>query len=178
MTQTFTFTATAVDPLITAIAYPTIAYADEYFSTKLNTEAWDDASVDDQGKALVQATRAINLLDYHGRPTQAAVDAGNQFPRGAGGGTDSLSPYADDTEVPDAVIRAACEEALSLLSGSDPDVNIKNTRVTSEAYSSVRASYDNSVPLAHEMSGITSPAAWRLLMPFLRDKRNITMIRV
>lgn len=171
-----TFVITPVDNLLEFNAYATIEYGNNYFDTKLNSDAWSDASVDDKSKALTMATRAIDRLDYIGRPTQVALDAGNQFPRGMA--TDNiLDPLLADTEVPEDVKIACCEEALSLLSGADPDENLTNTRISSEAYSSVRTNYDGP-PLPHEMSGITSPSAWRLLFPYIRDRRNIELRRI
>lgn len=157
-------------------SYATVAEGDTYFESKLNSSVWDEASDADKTIALAMATKAIDQLAYQGRPTQDAFDANHQFPRGSGGGIQDV--WSEDTEVPQDVIDATIEEAYSLLAGNDPDENRKNTRITSEAYASVRVSYSEGAPLENEMSGITSQAAWRLLLPYLRDKNTMNMVRV
>ncbi len=173
MSNNFTFTPTVAASPLTTNAYASISRAQEYFDTILNTDAWDDASTLDKNKALTMATRAIDQLAYQGIRTAAAVAAGNEFPR----------YYADfywstpTPTIPEAVINACCEEALSLLSGADPNDNLMGSQISSESYASVKVTYDG-LPQPHEISGITSPAAWRLLLPYIKDKRNLTVYRV
>lgn len=175
---TFVFTPTVADAPLVINPYVSIAEAAIYFENILNTDAWDEATTTNKTKAIYMATRAIDQLNFQGRPTQQALDNGNQFPRGSGGGiSDPVSPWADDTTVPQDIKDACCEEALSLLKGNDPEENLKNTKVQSEAYSSVRVNYQTDAPHPHEISGITSVRAWFLLLPYLRDKRNIQIRR-
>lgn len=155
-----------VSSALEAYSYATLTYAQTYFDTRLGTAAWDDASTTDRGKALVMATRHINALRFVGYPTTEAEDAGNQFPRGT------------DTEVPEAIKQACCEEALALLDGETSQEARANGRITSERMSGVSITYDPSHVLEHTQSGIVSYNAWRLLVPYLYDSRSMRFDRV
>jgi hypothetical protein len=158
--------------------YATLDQANDYFRPRLYTEIWDAEDPARKDKALTVATASINQLAYMGRPTPAALAAGNQFPRGSGGGsTDPYSPWSDDQTVPDDIMHACCEEASSLLT-NNPDDAFRDTGIKSEAYSSVRVEYTDTSALEMSLSGITSPTAWRLLLPYLRDKRNLNYKRI
>jgi len=82
-------------------SYCTIEYADEYFKNRLHAESWGETSEADKEKALRQATRAIDRQLLTGRKTNPEQELA--FPR------------YPDTEVPEAVKEACCEEALAIL---------------------------------------------------------------
>lgn len=82
-------------------SYCTIEYADEYFSGRLHAESWFEADESTKEKALKQATRAIDRQLLRGKKTNPEQELA--FPR------------YPDTEVPEAVKEACCEEALALL---------------------------------------------------------------
>lgn len=82
-------------------SYCTIEYADEYFKNRLHAESWGETSEADKEKALKQATRAIDRQLLTGRKTNPEQELA--FPR------------YPDTEVPEAVKEACCEEALAIL---------------------------------------------------------------
>jgi hypothetical protein len=155
------------------VAYvPITPYADQtyaiaYFADRLHTDAWDDAQSTDQVKALKTATRLIDNLNYAGEKHDETVDAVtlqpnqlNQFPRGS------------DTLVPDAVINACCELALSLLDDVDPDIEIENLQYNAQDLANARVSRDTSWAFDHVRAGIPSIRAWMLLFPFLRDAHH------
>lgn len=156
------FTATA-ESTLELQSLTTLADAEDYFSSRLNTDAWDDASDLNKQKALSQATRAINRLAYQGDVTDAALAAGNQFPRGL------------DTEVPYEIKWAVAEEALSLLNGNDPESMVSN--VVSEKFSGASVTYNIDAIPDYVHSGITSGEAWRFLKPYLRDRRSMRFVR-
>jgi len=154
-------------PIVTADtgdAYCTIAEADAYFSGRLNTDAWDDATSGDQVKALVQATRMIDRLNFKGEMTDE--DQQFQFPRD------------DDTLVPEDIKYACSEIALALLDGVDPELEFDNLRMVSQGYANVRSTYDKDSPPQHFVAGIPSVTAWRYLKPYLRDVNAVDLSRV
>lgn len=144
--------------------YVTASAADAYFALRLRTGPWDDATSDDQERALTMATKAIDQLNYVG--SKADAEQTNQFPRG------------DDTEVPQQIKDACCEIALALLDGVDPEKEFENLFSTSNAYGGVRTTFDRTTVPQHFIAGIASAAAWRLLLPFLRDPMEVKVRRV
>lgn len=144
--------------------YISISSAVDYFSERLNTEAWDNASEADQIKAINMATDAINKLNFVGDMTDSNQE--NQFPRGG------------DTEVPQDVQEACAELAMRLLDGVDPELEFENLGMVSQGYSNVRSTYDRTIPMEHVVAGIVSITAWRKLKPYLRDSRSIELHRV
>lgn len=145
-------------------AYCTEAEATAYFSGRLNTDVWDDASTADRGKALVQATRIIDQLNFKG--TKADDSQELQFPR-----------YGDDT-VPDDIKCACSEIALALLDGVDPEIEAENLFMVSQGYANVRSTYDRQAQAEHSVAGVPSVVAWRYLLPYLRDSRAVDLSRV
>lgn len=147
--------------------YASVSQAQDYFDDRLNTSAWDAHTLsgdDSQEKALKQATRIIDRLNYIGSKVDEAQE--HQFPRG------------DDTVVPDDIINACAEIALALLDGVDPEIEMENLNMTSEAYGQVKVSYDRTQPAEHILAGVPSATAWRFLKPYLRDHRNVVLSRV
>lgn len=154
----------------------TTPYADEaygvaYFSERLRTGAWDDATSDLRTRALKQATRAIDKLNFagHKHDRTLAIDGTpnqpNQFPRG------------DDTVVPDAVKQATCELALALLDDVDPNLEIENQNIASQRLGDFSINRNAGTAQEHVMAGIPSIQAWTLLQPFLRDPRIMDVDR-
>lgn len=138
-------------------------YADAYFANRLNTDAWDNATEANQDKALAQATAAFERLSYRGEKTSSTQTY--QFPRGR------------DTEIPSDCKDAVCEEALNLLDGADIQFEYENLFMRSEGFANVRSSHDTGQLREHIAAGITSITAWRLILPYLRDTREIRVER-
>lgn len=119
-----------------------VADADTYLETRLNASAWSDAAAgDDQEKALIEATRELNLLPWVGvrvTDTQAL-----SWPRDYAPDPDAtLSdpdadyPYYAKDVIPQRVLDATCELALEFLKAGTSDlaalpddVGIKSERV-------------------------------------------------
>jgi hypothetical protein len=144
--------------------YATTSEAQAYFDTRLNTDSWDSASPSDKLKALTMSTRAIDLLNYIGEKHLDTQE--NQFPRG------------DDVVVPDDVVFATCENALSLLEGVNIEEELNNLRVTSERYASIGVTYDSRLQNENLLAGIASKTAWDFLKPYLRDPRAIALRKI
>jgi len=144
--------------------YATIADAQTYFDGRLNSEAWEDATTPDQDKSLITATKAIDRLNFAGDKFDSEQEL--QFPRGT------------DTSVPQDIVEACCEMAYSLLDGREPEIDYENLSMVSQGYGNVRSTYDRDINPLNELAGVTSIVAWRLLLPYLRVARSVTMIRV
>ena len=146
------------------MAYATVIEGDAYFATKLNADVWENADSSDKTKALEEGTRIIDRLNFAGE--KADENQSEQFPRGT------------DTEVPEDIKFADCEIALALLDGVDPEIEFENLRMTVHRYGPVQSNYDKDSPPLHIVAGVPSLAAWRYLVPYLRDQRAITLHRV
>jgi hypothetical protein len=143
--------------------YADDTFALEFFGTRMNSEAWDDATSTERTKALGTATRAIDRLSYISQKTDE--DQEQEWPRGG------------DTEVPDDIKIATCEEALSLLEGRDPIMEEESLRNLSHTYANVKTSYDPNTRIVHILNGITSPIAWRYLTTYLRNRTVVDIQR-
>lgn len=104
------------DPL--ANAYTTTTQASSFLTMRLDTDAWDEASVDDQIAGLQWATRLIDeQVQWYGVPTYP--DQALALPQV--GLVDQWGrPLASDT-IPLAVQQATALYALGLLENTSPD---------------------------------------------------------
>lgn len=150
-------------PSVTS-TYGSIARAEQYFSERLGTRAWDTAVILDRTKALLMATRAIDRLNFAGSLHSDSQEL--QFPRG------------DDTTVPVDIEFACYELALAFLDGVDLEQEANSVNVASDAFSGVRTTYDADTYAEHMRAGIPSIVAWQYLKPYLRDPREILLSRV
>lgn len=83
------------------MSYLTISEADAYFSSRLHSEKWHEASELDKERALATATRRIDSMRFIGKKLDSKQE--NAWPRNVLDGIPPLIKYA------------TCEEALSLL---------------------------------------------------------------
>lgn len=158
-------------------SYLEIADAEAYFAGRLNTDAWDNATVADRTKALVQASTDIDKLNYIGEKSDDTQE--HEFPRTRADntGVDTLLGMCDTDNVPYCVKYAVCEQALALLDGFLPDKEIDNLTVTSQWYGGVRTIFDRGVVPMHLKVGLCA-IAWQFLSPFFRDPREISVLKV
>jgi hypothetical protein len=102
--------------------------ANEYFTTVLGGESWFKQSESNRCKALIKATKVIDSLNLRGQKYDLYTQK-LQFPR-----IYNIRPVQNhlldnDSIVPDAVIYACCEEALSLLESlEDPTTDLRRDR--------------------------------------------------
>ena len=137
-------------------SYCTIEYADEYFKNRLHAESWGQADESTKEKALKQATKAIDWQLLKGR--KATDEQELAFPR------------HPDTEVPEAVKEACCEEALALLEkGNSQRRKLQQEGVQSFTLGNMSESY-----AAGAAKGLLSQEAKELLQPWLLGAVNIT----
>jgi hypothetical protein len=136
-------------------SYIDIEGADEYFEGRLHTDIWRETDNSTKEAALKQATRTIDRLLLKGRKatdTQALA-----FPR------------YPDTEVPEAVKEACCEEALALLErGNSQRRKLQQEGVQSFTLGNLSETY---TPGAGR--GLLSQEAKELLRPWLLGGVNI-----
>ena len=146
--------------------YITIDDADTYFSERLRTSAWDNTSDSggDKLKALLEATRMIDRLNFAGTKTSSTQE--NEFPRN------------DETTVPIDIQYACAEIAIKLLDGIDPDMEVENLMMSAQGISTLKTTYNRSSVQENVMAGIPSMRAWMFLKPYLIDPETITISRV
>lgn len=164
--------------------YVTLKEAADYFETRLHETAWSQASPADREKALIQATRIIDRLNFKGlkRSVYQAVknnpNLSQEEINAASKEQERQFPRDNDTEIPEEIKIACCEIAYALLDEIDPDIELENLAVISHGYSSVRTTYSRSHnPPEHLNAGVPSATAWRYLRPFLREPGGIIISR-
>jgi len=129
--------------------YCTVEDADKYFEKRLYIESWVWAQFLDKESALWQATKAIDRQLLKGRKTDPAQPLA--FPR------------HPDTEIPQAVKEACCEEALAILeSGNSQRRKLQREGVQSFSLGNMSETY---APGAGR--GLLSQEAKELLRPWL-----------
>jgi len=137
-------------------SYCTIEEANEYFAGRLHAESWGQSDESTKEKALKQATRAIDRQLLKGRKMNPEQELA--FPR------------HPDTEVPEAVKEACCEEALALLErGNSQRRTLQQEGVQSFTLGNMSESY-----AAGAGKGLLSQEAKELLRPWLIGSVNIT----
>jgi hypothetical protein len=95
-----------------ANSYATVAEGTTYHESHLYASAWENASADEQCRALVMATRMMDTwFDWHGTP--AASGQGLLWPRDGAYGKDGYELASD--EIPAGIRDATIEWARQLL---------------------------------------------------------------
>ena len=145
-------------------AYATVAEAEDYFDGVLRKDAWVSASSSDKLAALIQATTAMDRLNFVGE--LADEEQTLQFPRN------------NDTDVPDDIKFACAEEALSLLDEKDPEIEFEMVSVPTAQFGQLKTSMDTRQPPPHIIAGIMSIKAWRFLLHYLQDPAGARIARV
>jgi len=150
--------------MILTTAYITRMEAQVYFDGRLNTGPWDAADDTTKDKALLQATRAMDRLNFRGE--KADESQALQFPRSG-----------DDT-VPEDIECACAEEALALLDGKDPEMEREALAITEQTFGKIKAKFDRDAgrPI-NILNGIMSATAWGYLLPYLRDPLTMRISR-
>lgn len=144
--------------------YITRTEAQTYFDGRLGTECWDDASDTDKDKAILQATRAIDRLNFSGLKASDSQEL--QFPR------------EDDTVIPPDIQCANAEEALALLEGKDPEMERESLAIVAQEFGKAKIKFDRETarPI-YILHGIMSATAWSYILPYLRDPLTLRLSR-
>jgi len=103
-------------------SYATLPEASAYLAARLGTSAWNTADEATREKALKQATKAIDRQPLLGRKKDLDTPQTLEFPRcyvvpptPDSYISDVITRWWCETDVPQAVKDAQCEEALALL---------------------------------------------------------------
>lgn len=171
-----------------------ISYASEetaqcYFDGRLHSEAWDCASSTDRCKALLEATRRIDRLNFAGLRTSdynsrlatlsdTGVMTANNILLPSTPGQPLEFPRNGATTYPQEVVSAACEIALALLDGVDPEMEMNSLPSVHQGFAAVRETYEPNIARLAYRHGIPSYTAWNYLYPFLADPSEIVLRRV
>jgi hypothetical protein len=139
----------------TITAYVTTEEAEAYFANRLHAESWGETSDADKEKALRQATKKINRQLLKGRKATDTQEL--DFPR------------YPDTEVPEAVKEACCEEALALLERG----NSQRRKLQQEGVQSFTLGNMSETYAPGGGRGLLSQEAKELLRPWLLGSVNI-----
>ena len=170
-------------------SYISTADAAAFFATRLQSDAWDDASTADKEKALIQACRNIEALDpagWHGSPigTVGSSAAPLQWPRysvpdrrqsGTASGLNYLGTgagYYDADDYPPLLTQAQCEEALELLKEAADAGSLTAERHRARGitrYAPGRGSIDYGENPVRFGGKLHAEAAWRLLADLRRS---------
>lgn len=130
-------------------SYISIEEANEYFAGRLHAERWYETDNITKEAALKQATRAIDRQLLKGRKTNPEQELA--FPR------------YPDTEVPEAVKEACCEEALAILESG----NSQRRKLQQEGVQSFSLGNMSETFVAGAGKGLLSQEAKELLRPWL-----------
>lgn len=171
------------------ISYATVEEAQCFFDGRLHSDAWDCANEIDKRKALLDATRRIDRLNFAGLRTSdynsrmaTLSDTGclttNNILLPSTPGQPLEFPRDGNTTYPQEVVAAACEIALALLDGVDPEMEMQSLPSTHQGFAAVRESYDATIARIAYRHGIPSYTAWNYLYPFLADPTEIVLRRV
>ena len=136
-------------------SYCTIEYADEYFNSRLHAESWGQADDETKEKALRQATKTIDRQLLRGRKTET--------------GQALAFPRYPDTEIPEVVKEACCEEALAMLERG----NSQRRKLQQEGVQSFSLGNMSETFAAGAGKGLLSQEAKELLRPWLLGAGNI-----
>jgi hypothetical protein len=177
--------------------YGTLVGANSYFDQRLHSDSWNDSATTDRPKALQEATRIIDNLNYKGvkhalwsimyeydstnecYKKLIGTDAPSRDEMIAADATQALEfPRGQDTLTPSEIEWACYEIALALIEGFDPEDAAERINVIRQGYSAVSTTYDNSSAMAEYLVyGIPTARVWQWLKPYLTDGRIIRLSR-
>ncbi len=148
--------ATVGGPL--ANSYSLVAEADSYFDERLGVSSWSAAIADDKARALIMATRRIDLEEFEG--SRVSEEQALKWPRF--GADDADGWWIEQDEIPIQVKQASFEMALALL--EDPE-GLEDTGL--EAFERVKVGPIEVEPRHLEQADELPDIVRRLLAPFL-----------
>lgn len=144
-------------------SYITTGEANEYFAGKLFAEEWGEADTATRERALKEACRKINRLQYKGQKSEPGQILA--FPRTMPVfGRLGRIGFMTGDEVPEEVMAAQCEEALALLKyGNSSRMKLQEQNVVSVKIGDTSETYSNS----KRIGKLTSSEAYELLKEFI-----------
>lgn len=177
--------------------YGTLSEANAYFDARLHSESWSDSAPSDRPKALLEATRIIDSLNYRGLKNSVWLIMYEPDPSQTGNYTKILVnppsrqaiidadamqalefPRGQDTLTPEEIEWACYEIALALIDGFDPEDAVERAHIIRQAYSAVRTTYaEGDASMEYLVYGIPTARVWRWLKPHLTLDRTIRTSR-
>jgi len=139
-------------------------YAFRYFNAMLYTDQWLTAPVQNQERALNMAWATINLLAFRG--VKRVSSQTDELPR----------DFMSDLDM-DAIYKAQCEIAFSLLKGDTPEKLMETYLIKRDTLAKATVEYNNTNIPENLLAGVPSVVAWRYLAPYLTDSRAIRISR-
>ena len=172
--------------------YGTVNGGNAYFTARLHSYDWDQASVADRLAALVEATELIDQFDFVGRKygVQVVVDAlGDEADLSTDENREALRvanlaqelefPRGSVNTVPTEVEQACYLIAKAMLGGRDPEADLEGLATKATKYGDIGTVYDRTGnTMDHIAHLIPSPQAWNLLKPFLRYRNTFDQYKV
>lgn len=159
-------TLIATPGALNANSYCTVAEANTYHDERLFTDDWTGASADDKTKALIWATRQLDLLyAWAGYPTDERDVQALQWPRSGIVDVDGLSTIDDDV-IPRELKWATAEFARQLIvANRTADSDIETQGITSLSAGPISLSFKDTVRLKVVPDAVASliPAHWGTL---------------
>lgn len=163
--DTLTFSESPyVDNLTTVPFYGSLGEANNYFAVLLQGKKWKSFSSDNKLLALKSATLLIDNLNFAGDKTDEGQTL--EFPRDG------------DVVVPDKIKKACFEIAMALLRKIDLERERDNLFTTARGYGQFLK--ENRHPESVQpwiVAGIPSSVGWDYLIPFLRPRTELTLLR-
>jgi hypothetical protein len=133
-------------------SYAIATSADDYFATRLGSDAWDNASSTDKDSALVSASLELDNNNFIGQAV--STDQALAWPRNNATLYDNrmwFNKTYGNTEIPIELIVAVYEQALHILENSEavssgPAVNYENISVGSISLNDSRGQSGSTTP--------------------------------
>lgn len=120
-----------------ANSYVTLAEANTYFDSRLYVDAWTNANDDDiRNRALVSATRRLELEKYYG--TKTTTTQALSFSRQ---GLEYLDGISLDGIIPQQVKDAQCELALHMLTVDMSQGGVDTDTISEAQVGSIKVKY-------------------------------------
>ena len=160
-----------------ANSFVTLAEMTTYMEGRLNSDAFDDATTDEQNRSLAEATRELSAVTWAGYRTDDTQAL--SWPREWVVNVDDPNhDYYDNATIPDRVKRATYELALAFLKAGTTDIvsldESLNVRSESVGQSSVATEYYDP---GSRIKGLARyPAVTREIRPLLASAGLTTRV--
>ena len=145
--------------------YCSLADAEAYFTLRLNSAAWQDASEPNKNAALASACRSMERLRFIGDPTVNTQAL--QWPRK--GIRTPNNQAVVSSEYPAVLVSAQCEEALALLTlANDPSFAVRLAVQQQGVVKATNGQASEDYGERKTVAGLYSQEAYHLIAPLLR----------
>lgn len=151
-----------------ANSFVTLAECTTYLSGRLNTTLWDAAVTDSQNRALVEAARELNVLNYDAR--RATSTQVLEWPRFFAKNPDAAYFqvwYFTSTEIPQRMKDAQCELAMEFIKAGTTDIAALDPKISvlEKTVDVIRTVY--AAPQLRKKGLARFPRVWHLIAPLL-----------